>query len=457
MSAHLGPEELELAAKGGAQPAHLGGCAECRAAVASARARQKLLGGLRPHTLSDDAFRRSEAQVLARVREQKAALGWRLWLPLGLVAAAALAFFVARPAPVVEPPARVAQVPEEARPEAALQPRAWSPLEVALASAAERREGDGWVAVQAGEVLAKPTALRAARLVLVSAGLVLDGAPAAVLGPKALAELEAQGARLDVDQAGAEAVVRVGPRWLKSSDAAYLAARAAAAVDLDVRRGEVWVADDASFARAVRVAAPAAVRLVDGAAEVAARGAEVAAAPKFRPAGKAAGRLSFDPRLPLGDRVSLDDAALGGAPLSLMLPAGRHRLRFFSGDKAVGERWCVAQAEGTVTLEEPKGGTRVPAMGEEEQQRLLAFAVREQKNKFSACYEKWLKNERSAGGTFSVAVVISERGKVKSVEVSGMALPPPVADCVRRTAQGFRFPAMGEEVELEIPVQMARP
>lgn len=451
---HLTEEELELAAKGGAAPAHLSSCPECRAQVARARARQQLLGGLKRYTLSDDAFRRSEARVLAAARESRASFGWRLWLPLALAAAAAVALFVARPEPVKPAAPELAEAPKPPLPavkEAA--PRAWPALTVALAAQAERRVGEGWAPLRAGEVLEQATEVRAARLVLTGGALALDGAPVTLLGKDALAEVDAAGARLDLD-GRAEAVVRVGPRWFKSTDAAYLASRAAAAVDLELRRGEVWVADDASFARAVRVAAPARLRFSDGAASGEALPGAPAEAPAFRPATGA--RFELSPRFPLGDRVALGDASLGGAPLSMLLPPGRHRLRFFQGERLVGERFVLAQGD-SAALEEPKvQAPRLPVMPPEEQERLMALAINAQKGQLSGCYEKWLKNDGRAGGSFSVAVVVSERGKVKSASVKG-ALPDAVAECVRRTATGFKFPAAGEEVELEIPVKMTRP
>lgn len=449
---HLTAEELELAARGGAAPAHLAGCPECRAQVARARARQRLLGGLQRYTLTDDAFRRSEARVLAAARESRASPGWRLWLPLGLAAAAAVAFLVTRPEAGKPAPPQLVEVPKLAAPPE-VAPRAWPALTVALAAQAERRVGDAWAPLRAGEVLHEETEVRAARLVLTGGALALDGAPVRLLGRQALAEVDSDGARLDLD-GRAEAVVRVGPRWFKSTDAAYLAARAAAAVDLDLRRGEVWVADDASFARAVRVVAPARLRFGDGAASGEALSGTPAEAPAFRPA--AGARFELPSKLPLGDRVVLGDASLGGAPLSLLLPPGRHRLRFFQGDKLVGERFVLAQGD-SAALEEPKAqAPRLPVMPPEEQERLMALAINAQKGQLSACYEKWLKNDGKAGGSFSVAVVVTERGKVKSASVTG-AVPAAVADCVRRTATGFRFPATGEEVELEIPVKMTRP
>jgi hypothetical protein len=450
---HLTPEELELAAKGGTAPAHLEGCAECRAALANAKGRQQLLRGLKPYTLGDDAFRRAEANILARAKE-KPGFDWRMLLPLGLAAAAAVAFFVSRadapkPAPqlVVVPRAIPQESPRQA-------PRKWPALTVALASAAERKVDEAWVPVFAGDKLQQETELKAARLVMVGELLLLDGAPVRVLSADAVASVDGEGGRLDLDGRGHENVVRVGPRWFKSTDAAYLSTRAAAAVDLDVRRGEVWVADDASFARAVRVVAPARLRFDDGQPSGVALAGAPAAEPAYRPRGGM--RLDLIPRLPLGERVSLEDQSLGGAPLSLMLPPGRHKLRFFQGEKLVGERWVLAQ-DGSAALEEPKAqAPKLPVMPAEEQQRLMALAINAQKAQFSGCYEKWLKNDGKAGGGFAVAVTITERGKVKSANVRG-AVPEQVAECVRRTATGFKFPAVGEEVELEIPVRMVRP
>lgn len=449
---HLTPEELELAAKGGAAPAHLQQCAECRAAVGRAKGRQHLLRGVKPYTLGDDAFRRAEANILARAKE-KPGFDWRMLLPLGLAAAAAVAFFVNR-AEAPKPAPQIVVAPKGAPAEPKQAPRRWPALTVALASAAERKQGDGWVPVFAGDRFQQETELKAARLVMVGELLMLDGAPVKVLSPDSVASVDGDGGKLDLDGRGHENVVRVGPRWFKSTDAAYLSTRAAAAVDLELRRGEVWVADDASFARAVRVVAPAKLRFDDGQPNGVALEGAPAAEPAYRPRGGA--RLDLIPKLPLGDTVSLEDQLLGGAPLSLMLPPGRHKLRFFQGEKFVGERWVLAQ-DGAAALEEPKAqAPKLPVMPAEEQQRLMALAINAQKAQFSGCYEKWLKNDGRAGGSFAVAVTISERGKVKSAAVRG-AVPEQVAECVRRTATGFKFPVVGEEVELEIPVQMVRP
>src|SRR5690606_6777529 len=143
--------------------AHLAACAECRADVKRARARQKLLGGLKPYTLSDVAFRRVEARLDEAVREGlPATFPWR-WLgaSLGVLAAAGLALMIAgretQQTGTVKLPA----------PKVELAQSSFRPLTVIRAVKTSARTGtEPWRELSAGDVLTSGEALSAEAVTL---------------------------------------------------------------------------------------------------------------------------------------------------------------------------------------------------------------------------------------------------------------------------------------------------
>lgn len=447
MSDHLTPEQVEAAARGEATP-HLADCAECRGVVARARGRQRLLSGLRPYTLSDEGFRRVEARLLEVVRRGPSRRRWwPLLLPLAAAAAAALVLVLrTSPTPPPAPPVALQPAPVRA-----------VPLRVLLASAASRQAPEGWVPLRAGDRLEGDTALRAARVVLARPHLVLDGAPSRVLAPGSAADLRQEGAELFVDAQGEETTVTAGPRWLRARDAAFHASRAAASVDLDVRRGEVWVSDSADFEGARRISAPVRVRFADGSPELLPADDAPAAAGGYQPPAEAGAVLDLS-ALPQGDAAALDGARLGGAPLSLLLPPGRYRLQWLAKGRVVGERFVVA-GDGAAALEEPapRPPPALPVLSDDEAQAALAAAVKAQRLKLQGCYEKWLKNDPHGGGEVVLKLGLLANGRVRQVLLEGGPLPDSVGECLKRTARGFRFPATGQDLDLEMPVQLQRP
>lgn len=259
---HLTPEFLEALAREEALPrpwpsdetphAHLEKCAECRARLASARARVKLLGGMTPYTLSPMAFRRVEARAVEAAQAPRTS--WWVWALGGVAAAAALAFVVAR-APareVIELP-KVAELPRVA----------FTPLTVIRASDdAQVRSGAGsWQKLTAGATLREGDALSGTSVTMSAEQLKLQTSGELALGGAATLTLGAGAAVADVSTT---TVLQAGTRRFSSSDSLFSVTRAAAELALDVARGEVEVFDSATGERRV-VKAPASLRWSDGA------------------------------------------------------------------------------------------------------------------------------------------------------------------------------------------------
>ncbi len=144
---HLSDERVDFVARGeeaDGEGAHVEACGECRARVADARGRQKLLAGLAPYTLSEVGFGRVEAKLLAAVDEGEAAprfpLAW-LFAPL-LLATVALVVWAPWPAPRPSAPVVIAPV---ARP----APLAVAPVPLTvLANAGTLHPARAWTCVR---------------------------------------------------------------------------------------------------------------------------------------------------------------------------------------------------------------------------------------------------------------------------------------------------------------------
>ena len=249
---HLTPDQLEAIARGGPTEPHLAECAECRAQLTSARARVKLLGGLKPYTLSPMAFRRVEARVMEEAQTPRNT--WWVWAFGGLVAAAALAFIVAR-----APASEVIELPKVAEP-----PRvAFVPLTVIRASDdAQVRSGAGaWQKLTASAELHEGDALSGTSVTMRAEQLKFETSGELALGGAATMTLGAGAVVADVSSTTA---LQAGTRRFSSSDALFSLTRAAAELALEVARGEVLVFDSATGERRL-VKAPAALRWSDGA------------------------------------------------------------------------------------------------------------------------------------------------------------------------------------------------
>ncbi|HEY0881143.1 MAG TPA: hypothetical protein VGD87_06425, partial [Archangium sp.] len=161
---HLDPERIELAAKSapaGDDAAHLASCADCKAQVKSARARQRLLGGMTPYTLSDMAFRRVEARLDEAVAAGDASpRSWRwAWLLGGALAVVVLGFVL------INPEGTAPWTVKLPTPQVAAHEAPFHPLVVLKASPdTQLREGKAWAPVRAGDVLSTAGALSSTQL-----------------------------------------------------------------------------------------------------------------------------------------------------------------------------------------------------------------------------------------------------------------------------------------------------
>lgn len=449
---HLGPEQLEQAAKTapeGELAAHLSSCAECRADVKRARARQKLLGGLKPYTLSDAGFRRVEARLDEAVREGlPSAFPWR-WLGFGAatLAAAGIALMLVSAPPstsgVVTLPA---QKVELARSE-------FRPLTVIRADGAQARAGDAdWRALSAGDVLQSGEALSAELITLSDAAaewrFVASGSLS--LGGVATVTLGAGEVTTQVESRDAVTVL-ASSRGFIAKAALFSVTRVGAEVVLQVSEGEVEVVDSLSAQRRV-VKAPNAVRWSDGSAVGDGRDEPVRAV--GRPRVPAPPWATFDASsLPAGTAITLDDVDLGVAPFTELLSAGRHRL-VRNGAAVTIE--LLAGAPYVATLKDTPSQVEAPEPDAAALERVLS-ELKRQKPKLAACYEKWLKANPQAGGEVVLQLTVSAQGRVKAARIGSGSMSPASADCLVRASKSLVLSPLGAEATLEVPLMLRRP
>ncbi|PZR04606.1 MAG: hypothetical protein DI536_33985 [Archangium gephyra] len=452
---HLGPEQVEQAAR--SAPArevatHLAACAECRADVKSARARQKLLGGLKPYTLSDLAFRRVEARLDEVVRDGvPSKFPWR-WLgySMGVIAAAGLALMIAgretQQAGVVTLPT----------PKVELAQSSFRPLTVIRAVKTSARIGEAsWRELKAGDVLTSGEALSADAVTLsdiaaewqfaASGSLSLGGVATVTLGA---GEVTTQVKSKDT------VTVLASTRAFVASEAVFSVSRAAAEVALHVSQGEVEVVDSSTGLRRP-VKAPAALRWSDGSSLR--DGLEAKPGTLGAPRVPPQPWVLFDARsLPAGTRISLDGVDLGTSPTAELLTAGRRQLTTIAPNGASTTSWVnlVAGAPFTATLEpsppmddrEPDAAALERVMGE----------LKAQRPKLAACYEQWLKANRAAQGEVTLELTVAANGKVKRATLGQNSMSASSADCLVRTARSFVLSPLGAEATLEVPLVLQR-
>lgn len=449
MSAHLTDEQRDEVARGRSDAtleAHVAACAECRAGVADAKGRLKLLGGLTPYTLNDMAFRRVEARLMEQVEEGLPS-PWPAWLKvaLPLVAAAAVLVVVApwKQEPKVDLPAAPVAV---VRPE----PKAFTPMVATFASADARRRGDdgAWSPVRAGEDVTGGVALSASRLVLSASQLTLAaegdfataGQAQMVLGAGALT-------------ANGEAEVLAGTRRLTGVESIFRVERTAAEVVLDVASGEVLVFDESSAQRRT-VKGPARLRWADGTALD--QGVSETLVAFEGPKAPKAPVVTLDlSGLPDGTQVSIDGQGFGETPFTLAFEPGRHRVALTPRGQPTQERFIdlvggapfllgLAPMESERDVEAPEPDAAALA-------RVLED-LRRQTPKLRACYEKWLKANPSASGQIDLVLVVTAKGSVKRAQVKGDPISPESAACIKTTAKSLVLSPLGSEQELEVPL-----
>jgi hypothetical protein len=450
VSAHLTDEQRDAVAKGSTEPgfdAHLKDCADCRAGVADAKARQRLLSGLTPYTLNDMAFRRVEARLMEQVEEGLPS-PWPSWLKVALPALACVVVLLVvapwRAEPTPSPD--VFPRPAIARP----APRSFSPMTATFASAdATRRPGDGaWMSLRAGDTLTADTAVSASRLVVASADLVLvtDGSWAA--GGQAQVVLGA-----GVVTASGTAEVLAGPRRVMGVESVFRVERTAAEVVVDVASGTVEVFDESSGQRR-SVASPARLRWADGTALE--QGVSEAIVTFESPRAPKGPVVPLDlSGLPVGTTVSLDGQGFGETPFTLAADPGRHRLNLTPPGQPGQERFIdlVGGAPFLVALQALESDREVEAP--EPDARALARVLEDLKRqtpKLRACYEKWLKANPSASGQIDLVLVVTAKGSVKRADVKGDPISPESATCLKTTAKSLVLSPLGSEQELEVPL-----
>lgn len=461
---HLSNEQLEQAVNGEALP-HLHDCAECQAAVRRAMGLKRMLSGMRPYTLSDAAFARSEARVLERMRETPArAISW-LWRALPIAAALALAaglIWWRQQAPVVAEPVVAVRV-ESAPPAVAA---AYEPLTVvALQGAAPpqfRANAEGeLVPLKLGQTLLAQARVQAdgpaARVIGVSANervrAELHGAAALGLTDVSIDLGEAASVRLDLVLTQ-RWLVRAGDEWFASSDAEFSVTRVSPDVAvLEVSRGVVEHGQWASRGKGhVEQAARGRWRIAPSGAAVDGTG-EVQAAP-LAPVWRDGIWFSLGA---VPGAIELDGQRYGGAPLQMLLPPGRHTLR------AVGDNGSVTTREFSIAPGEPLTMNRLdpvarpPVEATEVDPAALRAWVNEQRAKLSPCYEKWLKGNAEARGEATLTISVSPTGRVvgSRVEPRGV-VPQVVAECLSATVKKWRPPVRDADIEIPLVFSKSR-
>lgn len=449
MSAHLSNEQLDQLADGQSDAtleAHLGECAECRKAVHQAKGLQKLLGGVKPYTLSDMAFRRVEAKLMEQVEEGLPS-AWPAWLkvvlPVAAVAAAALVVWAPWKEAVVERPVVPVAIKRPT-------PKPFLPMTTTFASAeAKVRLGDeAWRALKANDEVRSGAALAGGRAVLASSGgVVLEAEGSLAVGGQAMVVLGA-----GVVGAQGDSEVLAGSRRVMSADAAYLVERTAAEVVLEVARGEVEIFDETSAQRRV-VKSPARLRWADGTpleqgvAEPVTRWT-----PSITPT--LPGAFLDLSGLPEGTTVSIDGQLVGTTPFTLLLAGGRHGLQVTAPGKPMVERF-VDLVGGQPFVFSLTPEVERPVEAPEPDAKAIARVledIRRQTPKLRSCYEKWLKANPSASGTVDLVLVVDAKGAVKRANVKGDPISNESVACLKTLAKTLVLSPLGSEQELEVPL-----
>lgn len=455
---HLDPDAIEQAARTppeGELAAHLAACAECRGHVRDAAGRQRLLGGMTPYTLSEMAFRRVEARLDEAVAAGEAApasWGWLAWVG-GALAAAVLAFVLVGDGGALP---GVVKIPR-ASPQVAAAP--FHPLTVLKASGdAQTRQGDEpWRALPVGALLATGAALSAESLVLapeLPVAWAFQASGSLSLGGPASLTL---GAGEVVAQVGAPVEVLAATRRMRASEALFAVSRVAAEVTLEVAEGEVEVTDSLTAERRV-VKAPQALRWSDGSSL--SSGQAFTLRTLRAPAVPARPWTRFDASgLLAGTEVSLDGVALGPAPFVELVTVGRRRLGLTPPGGALRESWVelIGGQPFAAKFEAPSLESDGPEPDAEALGRVMA-ALKAQRPKLAACYEKWLKANPQAEGEVVLELTVSAQGRVKRARVeNGATVSAASAECLTTTARSLVLPPLGADATLQVPLVLRQP
>lgn len=448
---HLDPERIELAAKSapaGDDAAHLASCAECKAQVKSARARQRLLGGMTPYTLSDMAFRRVEARLDEAVAAGDASpRSWRwAWLLGGALAVAVLGLVL------INPEGTAPWTVKLPTPQVAAHEAPFHPLAVLKAAPdTQLRDGKAWSPVRAGDVLSNAGALSSTQLLAapeadVPWSLALSGSFS--IGGAASITL---GAGEVVAEVKSPIEVLAASRRVLASESLFAVERTGAEVVLHVASGDVEVVDTVTAERRT-VKAPAALRWGDGTRLEEGRAMTPRELGGLKLPARPWTRLDAT-TLPAGTQVSLDGVSVGVAPFVELVTAGRRLVGLTPPGGTQHERWAelikgVPYAP-TATVTLPEAEEREPDA--EALQRVMG-AIKQQTPKLAACYEKWLKTNRTAEGELVLELLVSAKGRVTRATVESGSVPPASSECLVRTAKTLVLPPLGVDATLQVPL-----
>lgn len=461
---HLPPEKIEeLAASKAADP-HLAECAECRKAVGSARARRTLLKGMKDVTLTEAAFRRVEARliseanapvspwalVLAQLRS-----GWGIGAALVAVALLVIIPRVLESNKTVAPPV-VAEAPKKTVEPRIVQPDNAAELTALIVEGVVHRNGS---ALAAGEVVKKSDVLdaRMGRVVLAELGrdVRFELIGLAKIGGAAMVSLKE--GTLAVE-ASPDILVEAAGAWVLGTDAAFVVTRAAAEVVIEVLRGTAKVGSDAQLHDSVSMTAPQRLRL------------PLPVKPPFAQLDAQPAPYPF-PKLPKQPWARLDVTDLpagstfdvaghhGGTPTSMMLADGRHRVLVQVPGEGTRETWVQLVSGSQTRLKLPPRGIaqqKDEPPPSEDAIADLQRALKDQRPKLRACYEKWLKANPVASGEVVLTLVVSKSGKVMGARVDDATIPRDSVDCLVRTGKRLVLPALGSDQEIEVPLSFTQ-
>ena len=404
---------------------------------------------MKPYTLSDMAFRRVEARLEESVAAgDLAPSAWRwLWWVGGAMAAAALAFLVVSSDPTGS---NVVKLPQQ---QVASARAPFHPLTVLRAApGAQLRRGDEeWRSVNVGDVAVVGDALSANLLSLAPAedvawALAVEGSLS--LGGAASLTL---GAGEVVAKVGSPIEVLASSRRVIASSALFLVRRTGAEVVLAVSEGEVEVVDSITGERR-SVKAPAALRWSDGSSlkEGTAEAVQTVAAPAV--AGKPWARFDASSLL-AGTVVSLDGVQLGAAPFIELVTAGRRRLSLNPPGGVPSESWAelIGGKPYAAKFETPVLDSDGPEPDAEALGRVMA-ALKAQRPKLAACYDKWLKANPAAEGEVVLELMVSAQGRVKKARVESATISAASSECLVTTAKSLVLPPLGADATLQVPL-----
>jgi len=302
------------------------------------------------------------------------------------------------------------------------------------ASAAQVLEAG--VRVEGGSVRLAPDSWVQWGFALAGTLRVGDGASARLIGGELVAQVS-----------GAEADVAVGPLHALATEAVFSLRRSAAEVVVDVAEGTVELVDSSLERRQVR--GPQRLRLRDGAPL-----SQAATEPSLgvRPVDVPRRPWSHldASSMPRGTRLILDGVPLGEAPFAALVSSGQHRLGLAAPGEAVHESWVALTGRYVPRLALSEATATEPDAAAVQR---LQEALRRQRPMLQACYEKWLKANPSASAEVELRLVVSASGRVKDARVEGGGPGAPI-ECLVRSAKALSLPALGSELELEVPLRL---